>query len=96
MAACCFVNSAAQRSLGASTNLLVVQDEAALAQSQSTEVVHLGTLVKSALALQRATGTILDVNGISLNEAYRGVVSTPPHPLPATTTPVPNAQSPPR
>ena len=40
-----------------------------------------------------ASGTILDVNSVSVDDTYRAVISTPPHPhpLPPPTIPVPNA-----
>ena len=38
---------------------------------------------KATVELDRATGQILTNNNISIDEAYRGVVSRPPSPIPA-------------
>jgi outer membrane protein TolC len=64
--------------VGLSTNLEVLQFENYLSQARSTEVASKGAYVKARIALQRATGTILDDNRVSIAEAYRGVVARPP------------------
>lgn len=58
--------------VGASTNFLIVQDQAALAQARSSEVVARSDYVKARSALDRALGTILSRNNISLDDAIRG------------------------
>lgn len=68
--------------VGLSTNLLVIQYEDYLAQARSTEVAAKGAYVKAKIALQRAAGTILDDNDVSIDEAYRGNVARAPSPLP--------------
>ena len=73
--------------VGLSTNLQVIQYEDFLAQSRSTEVASRGAYVKAKIALQRATGTILDDNHVAIDEAYRGNVAHPPSPLPSSSTP---------
>lgn len=61
--------------VGASTAFFVIQYESLLAQAKSTEVAALSSYVKAKAALQRATGTILDDNGISFDAAVKGSVS---------------------
>ncbi len=68
--------------VGLSTNLQVIQYQDYLAQAQSTEVASRGAYVKAKIALQRATGTILDDNHVALDEAYRGNVARPASALP--------------
>jgi outer membrane protein TolC len=58
--------------VGASTAFFVIQYESLLAQAKSTEVAALSSYVKAKAALQRATGTILDANGISVAAAAKG------------------------
>jgi outer membrane protein len=57
--------------VGASTSFFVIQYENLLAQTKSTEVAAKSAYVKARAALQRATGTILDANNISLDNAYK-------------------------
>jgi outer membrane protein len=68
--------------VGLSTNFDVIQFENYLAQARSTEVASKGAYIKAKIALQRATGTVLDENRVSIDEAYRGAVSRPPGALP--------------
>ena len=56
-------------SVGESTNLLIVQDEAYLAQALSTEVAARSDWVKAQLALDSSLGNLLDVNHIELEDA---------------------------
>ncbi len=58
--------------VGASTAFFVIQYESLLAQAKSTEVAAKSSWVKARAALQRATGTILDQNSISFDDAVRG------------------------
>jgi len=58
--------------VGASTSFFVIQYESLLAQARSTEVAAKSAYVKAKAALERATGTILDTNRISIDAAYRG------------------------
>jgi outer membrane protein TolC len=69
-------------SVGLSTNLMVIQYQGYLAQARSTEVASKGAYIKAKIALQRATGTILDENHVAIDEAYRGHVTRPPGALP--------------
>ncbi|HEX4809933.1 MAG TPA: TolC family protein [Bryobacteraceae bacterium] len=64
-------------SVGASTNLLVIQQEEYLAQARSTEVASRSTWVKARIALDRALGNLLDKNAISFEDAVTGQL--PPH-----------------
>jgi outer membrane protein len=58
--------------VGASTSFFVIQYESLLAQARSTEVAAKSAYVKARAALQRAIGTILDENGISIAAAQAG------------------------
>jgi outer membrane protein TolC len=58
--------------VGASTSFFVIQYESLLAQARSTEVAARSSYVKARAALQRAMGTILDENHISLEAAIKG------------------------
>jgi len=64
-------------SVGLSTNLQVIQFQSFLAQARSTEVAAKGAYAKAKLALERATGRILETNHVSIDEAYQGRVSRP-------------------
>ncbi len=57
---------------GQSTNLLVVQDEAYLAQARSTEIAARSNYQKARIELDRSLGDLLEKNGISLDEAVQG------------------------
>jgi outer membrane protein len=59
-------------SVGLSTTFLVSQYENFLAQARSTEVAARNIYVKARAALDRATGTIVEDHGISMQEALRG------------------------
>ena len=61
-------------SVGASTNLLIVQQEAFLAQARSTEVAARSVWVKARVALDRAIGDLLEINGISYDDSVRGTI----------------------
>jgi outer membrane protein len=56
-------------SVGESTNFLVIQDEAYLAQARSTEVAARSDWMKARISLDRALGDLLEKNHISLDEA---------------------------
>ncbi len=58
--------------VGASTAFFVIQYESLVAQAKSTEVAAKSSYVKARAALQRAMGTILDENHISIDAAVRG------------------------
>lgn len=68
--------------VGLSTNYLVIEYQSFLAQAQSTEVAAKGAYAKAKIALERALGTILDTDHVTIDEAYHGQVSAPPAPLP--------------
>jgi outer membrane protein len=57
--------------VGASTSFFVIQYESLLAQARSTEVAAKSSYAKARAALQRATGSILEENGISLDAALK-------------------------
>lgn len=58
--------------VGASTSFFIIQYESYLAQARSTVVVAKSAYLKARAALERATGTILDDNHVSLADAIRG------------------------
>ena len=58
--------------VGASTSFFIIQYQSFLAQAESTVVVAKSVYLKARAALERATGTILDDNHISLVDAIRG------------------------
>jgi hypothetical protein len=68
--------------LGASTiyNVVLAQRDLALARSQ--EIGAQNTYVQAKIEMSRATGQTLDVNNISIDEAYSGNVSKPADPIP--------------
>jgi outer membrane protein TolC len=61
--------------VGLSTTFLVIQYESFLAQARSTEVAARNVYVKARAALESATGTIVEDNGISVREALAGRLS---------------------
>jgi len=62
---------------GASTVYTVIADQQALAAAEFSEVQADAAYAKAKVELDRATGQLLYHNSISLDEAYRGVVSRP-------------------
>ena len=60
--------------VGASTSFFVIQYQSLLAQAQSTEVAAKSAYVKARAALERAIGSILTENGISVDAALRGTM----------------------
>ena len=59
--------------VGASTSFFVIQYESLLAQARSTEVAARSAYVKARAALERALGTILEDNGVSMDDALKGL-----------------------
>jgi len=66
---------------GTSTTTLVLQYQSQLATSESTLVNALVAYEKSRIELDRVTGTLLDHNGISVDDAARGQVTHMPNAL---------------
>jgi outer membrane protein TolC len=58
--------------IGTSTSFFVIQYQSLLAQAKSTEIAAQSSWVKARAALERATGTILDQNHISFDNAVKG------------------------
>jgi outer membrane protein len=73
--------------LGASTIYNVIQDQQALTAAESNEVAARSAYSRAKVELDRATGQILTNNNISLDEAFKGVVSRPPNQLPVLANP---------
>ncbi len=68
---------------GASIIYNVILTERDLAAARLSERSAEAAYAKSRVELERVTGQILNTNGISLAEAFQGVVSRPPSALPA-------------
>jgi outer membrane protein TolC len=64
---------------GTSTNTLVLQYESQLASAESTLVNAMVAYEKARVELDRATGALLDHQGISIDDAARGQVSRMPN-----------------
>jgi outer membrane protein TolC len=64
--------------LGASTSTLVLQQSSALTQSRSNLVAARAAYEKARVELDRATGLLLEHNGIDLPDAQSGVVTKLP------------------
>ncbi|HEV3307309.1 MAG TPA: TolC family protein [Candidatus Sulfotelmatobacter sp.] len=87
---------------GTSTTTLVLQYESQLATAESTLVNATVAYEKSRIELDRSTGTLLDHNGISLDDAARGQVTRMPNvpyiaprkELPSVAQPAPQATVP--
>jgi outer membrane protein TolC len=87
---------------GTSTNTLVLQYQSQLATSESTLVNAMVAYEKSRVELDRATGTLLDHHGISIDDAARGTVTrlpsvpyiAPRKDLPEATQTMPQANTP--
>ena len=58
--------------VGASTNLLVIQQQSYLAQARSTEVASRSVWIKARVALDRAVGSLLEKNGITYSDSVLG------------------------
>jgi outer membrane protein TolC len=61
-------------SVGESTNYMVIQDQAYLAQARSTEVAARSDWMKAQLSLDRALGNLLEKNNVLLEDAISGSV----------------------
>jgi outer membrane protein TolC len=61
-------------SVGQSTDLAVLQNEAYLAQARSTEIAARSNWQKAQLALDRALGDLLEKNHVELDDAIRGTL----------------------
>jgi outer membrane protein TolC len=87
---------------GTSTTTLVLQYESQMATAESTLVNAMVAYEKARIELDRATGTLLDHNGISIDDAARGQVTrlpnapyvTPRKDLPSAAQPAPQAATP--
>jgi outer membrane protein TolC len=69
-------------SSGLSTNFLVIQYEAFVAQARSSEVAARGAWAKARNQYERVLGVILKNHDVSIDEAVRGQVSRPSAPPP--------------
>jgi outer membrane protein TolC len=87
---------------GTSTNTLVLQYQSQLATAESTLVNAMVAYEKSRIELDRATGSLLDHDGVSIDDAARGQVTHMPNApfiaprkdTPAVAQPMPGAQNP--
>jgi outer membrane protein TolC len=76
-----------KNALGASTIFFVIQAQRDLAQAQAVEVTALSSYNRARVSLNRATGQILEMHGVSIDEAVKGQVARPPDPIPALNGP---------
>ena len=87
---------------GTSTTTLVLQYQSQLATAESTLVNATVAYEKSRIEMDRATGNLLDHNGISMDDAARGQVTRLPNvpyiaprkDLPSVAQPLPQAAAP--
>jgi outer membrane protein TolC len=70
--------------VGASTTYNVILTQRDLVTAESNEVAAQSAYAKAKVEVDRATGQTLYNNNISLDEAFKGVISRPPSPIPAT------------
>lgn len=80
---------------GTSTTTAVLQTRSALATAESTLMSAMAAYEKSRVELERATGTLLDRNAISIDDAARGQVThmpNVPYVAPRTELPTANPQ----
>jgi outer membrane protein TolC len=75
--------------VGASTTYNVILTQRDLVTAESNEVAAMSAYAKAKVEVDRATGQTLYNNNISLEEAFQGVVSRPPSPIPVTPPPQP-------
>jgi outer membrane protein len=73
--------------LGASTVYMVIQAQRDLATAEGSRVQALAAYARARTQLDLATGQILESNGIHIEDAQKGVVPTPPHPIPVLDSP---------
>lgn len=66
--------------VGASISYLVIQYQRDLTAARSAEVSALSSYVEAKAALQRATDTILDENGVRVDDVLHGIVASPSPP----------------
>jgi outer membrane protein TolC len=78
--------------LGASAPYDVVLAQRDLALARTQEIVAQNSYVQAKIELYRSTGQTLQINNISIDDAYSGNVSKPPDPIPPT-PPVPQASN---
>jgi hypothetical protein len=60
----------------------VILTQRDLATARQSELSAEAAYAKSKVELERVTGQTLNNNGVSIGEAFQGVVSRPPSPLP--------------
>jgi outer membrane protein TolC len=75
--------------VGLSTTFLIIQYQSQVAQARSTEVAARGAYAKARVNLDHALGMTLDYNNISIEDTYRGRMSTPRGALPPAAAPAP-------
>ena len=80
---------------GTSTTTAVLQNRSALASAESTLLSAMAAYEKQRVELSRAIGTLLDDNGVSIDDAARGQVTRMPNaPHVTTRTEVPSTSAP--
>jgi outer membrane protein TolC len=80
---------------GTSTTTLVLQNRSALATAESTLLSAMAAYEKSRIELDRSTGTLLEHEGINIDEAAKGQVTRLPNvPYVAPRKDLPTAETP--
>src|SRR5579863_1217862 len=82
--------------VGLSTNFLVIQYQSYVAQARSTEVAALDAYAKAKDQYERSVGLTLNIDNVSIDEAFKGIVqraSTPAMPPAAAPPPAPQRQN---
>jgi outer membrane protein TolC len=80
-------------SVGQSTDLAVLQNEAYLAQAKSTEIAARSNWMKARISLDYALGDLLEKNHVELDDAIRGTLP-PGGTAPTGSTPIPGSTQP--
>ena len=75
--------------VGLSTTFLIIQYQSQVAQARSTVVAARGAYAKARVNLDHALGMTLDYNNVSIEDTYRGRMSSPPGALPPAAAPMP-------
>ena len=81
-------------SVGQSTDLAVLQNEAYLAQAKSTEIAARSNWMKARISLDYALGDLLEKNHVELDDAIRGTLPVGGTVLPAGTVPAGSTAAP--
>ena len=68
--------------LGQSTIFQIIQTQRDLSAARTTEINSLSSYEAARNEFERVLGRTLEANNVSIDEAYKGLVSKPPDPIP--------------